>query len=87
MIHKEGLCPSNVDINRLMMMMIYKCHSRFIPEEIAGTSEKGNHIPPTLYQNDVTMRNTADVISDKPIAHSLLIKIHLECECIEERKR
>jgi hypothetical protein len=34
-IHKEGLCPSSGDINRLMMMMmIYSRHSRlFSPKE------------------------------------------------------
>jgi hypothetical protein len=40
-IHKEGLCLSSGDINRLMMMMmmIYTYHSRFIPEGIAETPQ------------------------------------------------
>jgi hypothetical protein len=33
--NKEGLCPSNGDINRLMMIHTY--HSRFIPEGVAET--------------------------------------------------
>jgi hypothetical protein len=35
-IHKESLCPSSGDGNRLMMM-IY--HSRFIPEGVAEASQ------------------------------------------------
>jgi hypothetical protein len=45
-IHKEGLCPSSGDINRLMMMNpkdinfnLNTYRSRFIPERVAKTSQ------------------------------------------------
>jgi hypothetical protein len=51
-IHKEGLCPSSVDINTLMMMT-YRiiCFWLYLP---------------IFYYSE--MRNTTDVTSGKPIA-------------------
>jgi hypothetical protein len=43
-------------------------HSRFIPEGVAETSQIFLQMAPTLYQNDLAMRNTADVTGGKPIA-------------------
>jgi hypothetical protein len=47
-IHKEGLCPSSGDINRLMMMMIHTYHSRFIPERVAEASQIFRRDAPVL---------------------------------------
>jgi hypothetical protein len=44
----------------------YTYHSRVIPEGVAVASQI---IPrDAFYQNDLSMRNTADVIGGKPIA-------------------
>jgi hypothetical protein len=67
-IHKEGLCPSSGDINRLMMTCpnIHTYHSHFIPEGVAEASRiflPDAHVLPKY----LAMRNTAGVAGGKPI--------------------
>jgi hypothetical protein len=62
-IHKEGLCPSSGDINRLMMISLTLCPRR----GSRGISD----IPPRRLRFTkiiLDMNNTADVTGGKPIA-------------------
>jgi hypothetical protein len=58
-IHKDGMCPSTGDSNRLIHTYTY--HSRFIPEGVAEKSQ-------IFFRNQTFNQNTADVTGGKPSA-------------------
>jgi hypothetical protein len=52
---------------------IHIYYSRFIPEGITKTSQI--FLRDAFYQNDNSMRNTADVTGGKPIAYFIFVKV------------
>jgi hypothetical protein len=69
-VHKEGLGPSNGGINSsdriLSNTNIHTYHSCLIPEGLAEASQI--FLRDADYQNDLAIRNTAEVTGGKPVA-------------------